>query len=513
VANLSAPRLRYLDFPRHIQLQTHTACNMSCTICPHPELELNKVRHRLSWEQFTRIIDECAAAPEFADLVLDLQNEPLLDVDLERRIAYVKAVRPDVFVGITTNGRRLGPERAATLLDSGIDQIVVSLNASSSQTFAAIESRAPFGEILRNVNSLLGMVNRLDQIVVSFGVWKANLSELKGFVTSMEAKSIPYRVFPLHDRVRAIHDDRLLDIDSTPTCHLPLFSTAIHANGDLILCCQDWVRSKVVGNVLEEGIRGVWNSAEYREIREASIDGSGLPSTPCGSCKGRVIYSADRILPRELARIRANLAPDSHEPELRASAPRYPRFQLVPRGAGLVLHDFVARDEIPITSDEAWLFERLQAGEPEHELVERFATFIGASRAIAADRLTNALTSEVILEVRSAVSGWPDILELPKRIWLRNLNRTVGAMLESIQTEPSTLVIRPDSAPDSTQAWTAVIPCVLDTLEVELPLTIVSERRGAIVCAVGNEGMQVLQAALRSEVIGNPIAGDLLAAP
>jgi radical SAM protein with 4Fe4S-binding SPASM domain len=38
-------------------------------------------------------------------------------------------------------------------------------------------------------------------------------------------------------------------------------------NGDVLLCCMDWRRQVVLGNLREQTIREVWNGEKYRRFR------------------------------------------------------------------------------------------------------------------------------------------------------------------------------------------------------------------------------------------------------
>jgi hypothetical protein len=56
-------------------------------------------------------------------------------------------------------------------------------------------------------------------------------------------------------------------------------------NGDMVLCCVDYARAQVLGNVAGGGVAAVWNGPVARAIRRRYIDGDygGLPL--CGSCR------------------------------------------------------------------------------------------------------------------------------------------------------------------------------------------------------------------------------------
>ena len=64
-------------------------------------------------------------------------------------------------------------------------------------------------------------------------------------------------------------------------------------NGDVLLCCVDWWRTEVMGNLKEQSLQEIWTSERMQEIRRghAEKDASVLPQI-CRDC--RVSYFASR---------------------------------------------------------------------------------------------------------------------------------------------------------------------------------------------------------------------------
>ena len=54
-------------------------------------------------------------------------------------------------------------------------------------------------------------------------------------------------------------------------CNIPCYKMSVDINGDVILCCSDWHRTMILGNVLTDNIYSIWNNSKYREIRTQLI--------------------------------------------------------------------------------------------------------------------------------------------------------------------------------------------------------------------------------------------------
>jgi hypothetical protein len=55
-------------------------------------------------------------------------------------------------------------------------------------------------------------------------------------------------------------------------------------NGDAVLCCVDWERSTVLGNLREQSLYEIWNGARYLDIRRRYFSGD-VAGILCERCK------------------------------------------------------------------------------------------------------------------------------------------------------------------------------------------------------------------------------------
>jgi hypothetical protein len=69
------------------------------------------------------------------------------------------------------------------------------------------------------------------------------------------------------------------------TCARLFKQAYILFNGDMVLCCADWSRKQVLGNVAARGIAAVWNGPVAREIRGLYLDRRFSELALCGSCR------------------------------------------------------------------------------------------------------------------------------------------------------------------------------------------------------------------------------------
>lgn len=68
-------------------------------------------------------------------------------------------------------------------------------------------------------------------------------------------------------------------------CYLPFYKAFIDWNGDVRLCCNDWLRKhEVLGNVNKEDFSKIWNSEKLNFVRKNLIHKHRKKINPCNKC-------------------------------------------------------------------------------------------------------------------------------------------------------------------------------------------------------------------------------------
>ncbi len=106
----------------------------------------------MSWELFTSIIDQY---PKIARVVLHGVGEPMLVKELPRMIRYLK--ERGVYVLFNTNGTLLTKANGQELIDAGLDELRVSLDAAESSVFQMVRGKDMFDRIVTNVGNFVAM--------------------------------------------------------------------------------------------------------------------------------------------------------------------------------------------------------------------------------------------------------------------------------------------------------------------------------------------------------------------
>src|ERR687898_1081914 len=157
--------------PVCLYLEVTNRCNLLCTTCPRTYEELEPPAD-MSWELFVSIVDQ---VPDLARAVLHGVGEPMLVKDLPRMVRHLKA--RGTYVLFNTNGTVLNARNGRALIDAGLDELRVSLDASNAKSFQAIRGKDYFERILRNVRVFREMQEREGHAKPLVSAWLTGLRE------------------------------------------------------------------------------------------------------------------------------------------------------------------------------------------------------------------------------------------------------------------------------------------------------------------------------------------------
>jgi len=283
-------KLRLSSFPKGIFIQTQSRCNARCIVCPWADQTYRKSipQGKMSDSLFLKIIDECSQynvkeiSPEFL-------NEPLMDPALERKIEYIRKKCPSTYIFLVTNGSLLIKERANKIANSGLDQLSISVHGLSKETYEKNMVGLDFHRTLDRINYFLS-INKYVKVKIAILENLLPKEEFQEALCYWKEKGIPVEIQRSNDRAGSVSDNTHVvwkpeSKGKVVGCMFdyPLRYMAIHFNGDVVLCCYDWHREVLLGNLKESSIYDVWNSWKYQNIRY-SIYGHCPPGFLCDRC-------------------------------------------------------------------------------------------------------------------------------------------------------------------------------------------------------------------------------------
>lgn len=295
-----------MPHPMNVQIQTTSACSGKCVICPYLDSWHHKNPGRMSEALFERILEQLAPLP-LAKICAYLENEPLLDPDIFPRIEKIKKRLRYQSLEFSTNARSLDAAAADRLAQAFTDvkhEIWVSFHGVDKRTHEGVMG-LDYERCLENTIGLLKLSDQTPLRVIIRGAGQAQHPDLAHDFEFSEQEYIAFwegqlrkhniRTRPginwirYHDRAGTIKrgDLRLkapVREDLTGFA-CPRVDRWLHFlyTGELILCCMDYHRETVFGNVAEQDLDAILKGEAFAELR-AMATGQAF-SSPDFICK------------------------------------------------------------------------------------------------------------------------------------------------------------------------------------------------------------------------------------
>ncbi len=317
--------------PVCLYLEVTNRCNLLCETCPRTFEELEPPAD-MSWELFTRIVDQ---VPNIARVVLHGVGEPMLVKDLFRMVRYLKD--RGTYVLFNTNGTLLSPRKFQDIIDSGLDELRVSLDAADRESYLKVRGKDYFNRIVRDVAKfttfqkdngltaprvslwLTGLKETVEQLPdfvrlsAKMGVTEVHLQRLvfdeAGFglarpelslfeSTRSDEQAAIDAAIALGAELGVVLDasgatepglslKRAADDKPWATCRRPWSLMYFTAHGRALPCCiapfsARGYQNYTLGDASQETLREIWNSPAYRDFRTSLL--GDAPPAPCQNC-------------------------------------------------------------------------------------------------------------------------------------------------------------------------------------------------------------------------------------
>jgi MoaA/NifB/PqqE/SkfB family radical SAM enzyme len=273
------------QFPAELSIETINLCNARCTICAHPDMRRKK---SLMDTSLANGLIEQAAQSKLQKLFLSGFGEPLLDKRLPEFVALAKS-RGINDIGIVTNGYLLTPDIAGILIESGLTEIVISIDGFTAESYEKIRLGLKFDRLVKNIQQLSSLKNRSKVRV------RLSCVDL---VTNHNQKKIAHRLFGRYvDGIdfrqaqgwTALYGQQIAFrtphfIPNPIPCRYLWDSMSVYIDGTVPACCLDYEAKGVMGNAAETPLSDIWNGNRFADYRQAHLEGRKSELEPCHGC-------------------------------------------------------------------------------------------------------------------------------------------------------------------------------------------------------------------------------------
>lgn len=289
-------------------------CNFRCGFCAiqSAEAELPFQKQRMPMELYRKIVDDIAAFPEpLKALRLNGNGEPLLHPEFPEMVRYAKERGIADSIEFLTNGSKLNPELNEQLVASGLDRIRISIEEISEEGYRHMAGVSiDFDRLVSNIRDLY------ERSVRAGNPCEVYVKTVDAAVSTKEKEETFYRLFG--DICHRIWIDHVIPLWSgwgeignrfelqktgmhgqaareTRVCPFPFYSLIINPDGEVTLCCSDWQRKLVVGDLTRQSLLEVWNGEPLRKFWIDMLSGRKDQYEMCARCGYLRYNAADNI--------------------------------------------------------------------------------------------------------------------------------------------------------------------------------------------------------------------------
>jgi radical SAM protein with 4Fe4S-binding SPASM domain len=231
----------------------------------------------MSIDLFKQIID--ASHPYVYFSWLHLFGEPLLNPHVLDMIQY--ASKNKVACGISTNATVLNEELAKNLCNLGLDTIIISIDATTKETYKKIRPGGDFSKVVKNTERFLNMPEHenIKNTIIQMVRMENNSHEVDDFIKKWKASDRNVHIKDEDSWAgHFINKNRLKSIERFP-CRKLWDRLTIDWQGNISICCRDFRMQVKIGNIEEDSFIDIWNGNTMIELRRAHIKNQldGIP--------------------------------------------------------------------------------------------------------------------------------------------------------------------------------------------------------------------------------------------
>lgn len=305
--------------PPGVEIELTNRCNLACIQCLR-SLGLKPYKlGDMDFENYKKILDQF---PYVTNLSLNGFGEPTMYRQFFEVVAYTRKERPWCKIGIYTNGMLIDEEKAYRMMDCGLTELNISIDAAYPETYKRVRRGGNLDLLHDNIRRLIRVKretrSRFPMIGLNYVMLNENEGELVPFVEQaadfgvdfincityagydwgfrnrrtkasykQELEAARKRMDELNVRVKTFPSDDISWSDPKRPFSCPFYwgeEFRVTYGGDITLgCCTPFKETYSYGNLLETPFSEIWNNELFcrnRELTNKNI----APTSTCANC-------------------------------------------------------------------------------------------------------------------------------------------------------------------------------------------------------------------------------------
>jgi MoaA/NifB/PqqE/SkfB family radical SAM enzyme len=299
--------LQVRSLPYIVNIDSVNACNLACPFCATGTRQLDRRKALFPTDKAKRLIDK--VAPHTLLARFHNWGEPLLNKDVFELIRY--ASEAGIHTSISSNLSIEVENLAEKIIDSGLDNLHVSIDGLSQKTLEIYRRNADYELVLKNIRDIVRLKrernSKTPRIELAFLVFRQNEHELElldemkqtlGVDAFTASNAFIYHSSFVPENTKYPPSQHIW----SDNCHYLYSELMVEADGRISPCCTNTSEKFDVGHVdTLDDLSVFWNQPVFQAMRARSsgqvyVDQSGnsIP-TLCDHCEYIGSASSDLI--------------------------------------------------------------------------------------------------------------------------------------------------------------------------------------------------------------------------
>lgn len=288
LVSLVLKRSVLIGLPPLLMVEPTSFCNLACPLCPSGKGTLKRNRDYLDFGLFKQVIDQ--VKDKTIMLLLWNQGEPFLNRELPEMIKYAKE---NGLITVTSTNMNLLHD-LESLVQSGLDNLIVSLDGASQETYNKYRINGDFQRVLANTRKLSEAKKRLNSktpyISWQFIIMKHNEHEIDAIKKLAQTSGVDQLIFktvqiydekdidlflPTNEKYRRYKitkDGFILKKKLDNRCRRIFTQPVVNCDGELAICCYDKDNEFKVGNLRDYPLKSLWKGREMNRWRNLILN-------------------------------------------------------------------------------------------------------------------------------------------------------------------------------------------------------------------------------------------------
>ncbi|RYM35567.1 radical SAM protein [Brumimicrobium glaciale] len=280
-------RVKTKGLPYAASIEPTTACNLGCPECPSGLKQFTRPTGKLDMKEHLSMLDQLGKQLFYINYYF--QGEPFLHPGF---LELIKAAHQrKIYTATSTNAHFITKEKAADIVASGLDRMIISIDGLTQETYEQYRKRGKLEKVIEGTKHMIeakkNAKSNTPHLIFQFLVVRPNEHEIDDVFKlgkSLGVDEVRLKTAQLYDyengnplmpknekysRYKRMKDGTYKSkYTLSDHCWRMWSSTVLTWDGKVVPCCFDKDAQHVLGDALKADFKQIWNSPQYQSFRK-----------------------------------------------------------------------------------------------------------------------------------------------------------------------------------------------------------------------------------------------------